>query len=168
MSDTQTLESIKAAAPKGSTHYHIGLQSYLRNDGEEYHPAIAWQVWNIMTASWRSARPDLTPNKIYSAIGHGEIIALAKINIDDMTESMPFELLEGDNDDVKHPTHYQIGAGIQAIDIIKGAMTPEQYKGYLLGNQIKYRMRAGSKGDAAKCIAKADWYRDRLNMEFPA
>ena len=65
--------------------------------------------------------------------------------------------------DVNHPKHYQIAPGVEAIDIIKASLTPEQYRGYLLGNLLKYRLRAGEKGDAAKDLAKADWYKRKLN-----
>ena len=66
-------------------------------------------------------------------------------------------------DDVNLPRHYQIAPDVQAIDIIKASLTPEQYRGYLLGNLLKYRLRAGEKGDAAKDLAKADWYKRKLN-----
>ena len=66
-------------------------------------------------------------------------------------------------DEVNSPKHYQIAPDVQAIDIIKASLTPEQYRGYLLGNLLKYRLRAGEKGDAAKDLAKSDWYKRKLN-----
>ena len=68
-------------------------------------------------------------------------------------------------DDVNHPRHYQLAPGLEAIDIIKSSLTPEGYSGYLLGNLLKYRLRAGEKGDAAKDLAKAGWYRRELNRQ---
>jgi hypothetical protein len=66
------------------------------------------------------------------------------------------------HDDVTNPAHYDLFPGQQAIDVIQAALTPEEFRGYLKGNALKYRLRAGEKGDPAKCLAKASWYRDRL------
>lgn len=38
----------------------------------------------------------------------------------------------------------------------------EEYKGYLKGNIIKYRERAGRKGDAETDHDKARWHYERL------
>lgn len=69
------------------------------------------------------------------------------------------------HDDVTNPAHYDLFPGQQAIDVIQAALTPEEFRGYLKGNALKYRLRAGEKGDPAKCLAKANWYRDRLWQE---
>jgi hypothetical protein len=45
---------------------------------------------------------------------------------------------------IKNP-YYDKG-GIQVLDVIRAKLTPEQYEGYLLGNAIKYRLRANFKG----------------------
>ncbi len=66
-------------------------------------------------------------------------------------------------DPVNHPKHYAIAPGVEAIDIIKASLTPEQFKGYLLGNLLKYRLRAGDKDDLKQDIAKSNWYRNKLN-----
>lgn len=66
-------------------------------------------------------------------------------------------------DPVNHPKHYAIAPGVEAIDIIKASLTPEQFEGYLLGNFLKYRLRAGDKDDLQQDIAKSNWYRERLN-----
>ena len=65
------------------------------------------------------------------------------------------------HDEINSPSHYQMAPGIEAIDIIRKVLTPEQFEGYLLGNMLKYRLRAGSKGPAEKCLAKAQWYQNR-------
>jgi hypothetical protein len=67
------------------------------------------------------------------------------------------------HDPVNNPKHYQIGGGVEAIDIIKASLTSEQFKGYMLGNFLKYRLRAGDKGDLQQDIGKSNWYRERLN-----
>lgn len=67
------------------------------------------------------------------------------------------------DDDVNHPKHYQLGGGLEAIDVIKSVLTPEQYQGYLLGNMLKYRLMAGAKGDAQKDLDKSEWYKKELD-----
>lgn len=59
-------------------------------------------------------------------------------------------------DAVNHPSHYQSGAGIEAIDVIEGFGL-----GFSLGNAVKYVLRAGKKGDAIEDLRKARWYLDR-------
>lgn len=53
--------------------------------------------------------------------------------------------------------HYDSG-GIETLDIIKAKLTPEQFKGYCLGNMIKYSCRANWKGAFARDIQKAGYY----------
>ncbi len=62
---------------------------------------------------------------------------------------------------VKQPTHYQLFDGIEAIEVIARSMTTEMFKGYCLGNILKYRLRAGKKSELAtleKDMAKAAFY----------
>lgn len=66
------------------------------------------------------------------------------------------------HDEVNHPKHYDVAPGLEAYDVIKAVLTPEELRGYCLGNLLKYRLRAGEKGPADTCIAKANWYRDKL------
>lgn len=61
-------------------------------------------------------------------------------------------------DVVNKPSHYQFFEGVEVIGIIASSMTCEQFKGYCLGNRIKYRLRAGNKDDIAQEIAKSDKY----------
>lgn len=65
------------------------------------------------------------------------------------------------SDAVNHPSHYKLFPGQEAIDIIKAALTQEEFMGYLKGNALKYRLRAGNKDDLSQDIAKAEWYRKR-------
>lgn len=64
---------------------------------------------------------------------------------------------------VKQPTHYQLFDNIEAIEVIARSMTQEMFKGYCLGNILKYRLRAGKKGEMAtleKDTAKAEFYKE--------
>lgn len=64
---------------------------------------------------------------------------------------------------VKSPSHYMLFDDIEAIEVIARSMTVEQFKGYCLGNILKYRLRAGKKSELAtleKDLAKADFYKE--------
>ena len=63
------------------------------------------------------------------------------------------------NDPVERPAHYQ-RFGMEVIDIIRHALGPEGFRAYCIGNELKYRLRAGDKGNAAQDIAKAMKYRE--------
>lgn len=66
------------------------------------------------------------------------------------------------HDEVNNPKHYDLFPDQQVIDVIRLALTPEEFAGYCKGNALKYRLRAGDKGDALQCIAKANWYQKLL------
>lgn len=64
-------------------------------------------------------------------------------------------------DMVNSPAHYMQG-GIETIDFIQAKLSPEEYRGYLRGNLLKYASRMGSKGEDD--AGKAAWYAQRLEM----
>lgn len=64
-----------------------------------------------------------------------------------------------EEDVVNRPSHYQVISGIEAIDLIASSLTLEQWRGYCLGNIMKYRLRCGKKDDIAQEIAKSDKYK---------
>lgn len=68
-------------------------------------------------------------------------------------------------DDVNQPPHYKIG-GIETIDMIKAKLTPEEFRGYLKGNVVKYLTRAGYKDDAGKDVDKMVWYATKLQTLY--
>jgi len=63
---------------------------------------------------------------------------------------------------------YQIGGKhyvdlkIQPWDAMQAWMSPDAFKGFLLGNCIKYAARAGKKGDTLEDLRKARHYLDKL------
>ena len=65
-------------------------------------------------------------------------------------------------DMVDSPSHYMLFPDAQVIDIIEKALSPQEYMGYLKGNVLKYRLRAGDKGDLVEDINKAHKYQDWL------
>ncbi|WMX18806.1 nucleotide kinase [Escherichia phage vB_EcoP_PAS7] len=66
-------------------------------------------------------------------------------------------------DDVRKPSHYQVFPDVESIEIIARSMTQAEFKGFCLGNVLKYRLRAGKKSELAtmeKDLKKADFYKE--------
>lgn len=69
-------------------------------------------------------------------------------------------------DNVNHPSHYTAG-DIECIDAINASMSPDEYRGYLKGNVIKYLWRYRlKKGDPLEDIRKAQWYLTKLEKSL--
>lgn len=60
------------------------------------------------------------------------------------------------SDPVNHPEHYTAST-IECIDAIRAALTPEEWRGYIKGNAIKYCWRERYKG-GEQDLDKAIWY----------
>ena len=72
-------------------------------------------------------------------------------------------------DEVQKPAHYNAGK-VEAIEAIEASMSPEEFKGYLKGNALKYLWRYAYKGKPTQDLDKAEWYLARLravNTGFP-
>jgi hypothetical protein len=67
-------------------------------------------------------------------------------------------------DAINHPPHYKSG-GIETIDFIQAKLTVEQFRGYCLGNVIKYASRAELKGGETD-LKKMAWYANRLAATY--
>lgn len=63
-------------------------------------------------------------------------------------------------DMVRKPSHYDFFPGVEAIVIIARSMSEAEFRGYCMGNALKYRLRAGKKFDAAEDLKKADYYKE--------
>lgn len=63
-------------------------------------------------------------------------------------------------DEVNHPPHYTQG-GIECIDAIRAALTPEEFRGYCKGNVLKYTWREKHKQQDI-AMEKAQWYINQL------
>ena len=48
-------------------------------------------------------------------------------------------------DNVNKPSHYQGRFGMESIDALRNFMTPEQLKGFYMGNSLKYILRTKRK-----------------------
>lgn len=63
-------------------------------------------------------------------------------------------------DIVNHPNHYNSYTR-EVIDTMQGSMTPEEFKGYLKGNVMKYINRYQFK-NGVEDLKKAQWYLNKL------
>lgn len=60
-------------------------------------------------------------------------------------------------DMVDKPAHYS-RYGVEAIDALRGTMSPDEFNWFLKGNAFKYLTRAGAKGTLEQDLRKACWY----------
>lgn len=68
-------------------------------------------------------------------------------------------MVENQNETVKKENNdYYQQSAMQPIEVMQAIMTPEQFEGFLLGNIIKYRMRAKYKENYDKDMEKANIY----------
>lgn len=58
-------------------------------------------------------------------------------------------------------SHYK-DMEIEPWDVMQAVLTPDEFRGFLKGNIIKYAMRQGRKGDATEDAAKARHYQSKL------
>jgi hypothetical protein len=65
-----------------------------------------------------------------------------------------------ERDNINSPVHYTSG-GIECIEAIRAALTPEEFRGFCKGNVIKYVWRERLKG-GDESLKKAEWYLKRL------
>lgn len=65
------------------------------------------------------------------------------------------------DDPVNRPAHYTAG-NIECIDYMQDVLTPDEFRGYLRGQVIKYQHRLMAKGNPAQDAAKLAWYANRL------
>lgn len=60
------------------------------------------------------------------------------------------------SDNVDQPPHYN-HANIECIEAIRAALSPEEFRGYIKGNNIKYTWREAYK-NKDEDLRKARWY----------
>jgi len=86
-------------------------------------------------------------------------------NIEKKTRAM-LNFLKGEMEKMEmskdEKSSYYDAGGIETIEIIRAKLTPEQFKGYLLGNTIKYLSRYNFKGMPERDMEKAHNYTDWL------
>jgi hypothetical protein len=78
--------------------------------------------------------------------------------------------MEREEEAITSPAHYKVCEGLEVVDMIRAVLTPEQFRGYCLGNLIKYRMRAGKKTmspmeDLGKAHVYEQWLKEMEQQE---
>lgn len=71
------------------------------------------------------------------------------------------------DDGVRKPSHYQVFEGVESIEIIARSMTVSEFRGFCMGNVLKYRLRAGKKSELAtmeKDLNKAAFYQELFDL----
>lgn len=77
------------------------------------------------------------------------------------------EIKKVGGDGVRKPSHYQVFDGVESIEIIARSMTVSEFRGFCLGNVLKYRLRAGKKSELAtmeKDLKKAAFYQELFDL----
>ena len=68
------------------------------------------------------------------------------------------------HDPVNHPSHYTEG-DIECIDAIESALGVEGFRGYCIGNAIKYLWRYNKK-HGLEDLEKSEWYIKRAQLSM--
>lgn len=131
------LDDAPFSSPNGSPYEYLCADS----DGD-------------LVASMHGGERKLTYNQVMSL----KKTYVDNLNIDKVVSNEDVEAVNQTFDDVKSPKHYQLIEGVESIEIIARSMSAEQWKGFCLGNMLKYRIRAGKKGALQQDIDKANFY----------
>ena len=84
------------------------------------------------------------------------------MSINDVSPNEWDEVSKKFKDNVNSPAHYNTG-DVECIQAIQSALSPEEYRGYLRGNTLKYIWRCNYKGKKLEDLRKAQWYINRLS-----
>ena len=98
-------------------------------------------------------KPEDAYNLRWSHLGNdGDIVRYRLAQVDDVPDVQPVQ----PHDMVNHPPHYTAG-GIECIEAIRAALTPDEFRGHCKANAMKYIWRERNKG-GDESIRKAIWY----------
>ena len=96
---------------------------------------------------------------IMEPVKHGKAALIITNNVQDKPEVR--------DDGVRKPSHYQVFDGVESIEIIARSMTVSEFRGFCMGNVLKYRLRAGKKSELAtmeKDLNKAAFYQELFDL----
>lgn len=113
----------------------------------------------------------LCPAHINQKITLGEIremdIRKPKLEKQEVTPTDDQPYAKAIDDGVHKPSHYQVFDGVESIEIIARSMTVSEFRGFCMGNVLKYRLRAGKKSELAtmeKDLNKAAFYQELFDL----
>lgn len=102
------------------------------------------------------------PSRTHSEVSHSVSALMVTSQAQDTQSKPPVA-----DDGVRQPSYYQVFPGLESIEVIARSMTEAEFRGFCMGNTLKYRMRAGKKSDLAsieKDLAKADFYKELFDQ----
>lgn len=102
-------------------------------------------------------------NKYAERHDKAEALSLAIDFIENCYSAVEVNDDENTNGNAIRPGYYEKSA-MQPLEVMQRIMTAEQFKGFLLGNCIKYRMRCENKGQRDSDMYKARQYAYWLEM----
>lgn len=85
---------------------------------------------------------------------------------DDTCESWEISGEKAPENDIDHPERYGGDTPYECIKVLKAWLSPDEFRGFLKGNAIKYLCRIGKKDEPAKELEKAKWYIDKLKESY--
>ncbi len=145
---------LKDVAVKFDTTYQIVYMLKRNMEGKALKtPKVTKEMLQSVVTDLRAKRK----SRMQSSTSLNAMIKEAE----DARKEMAITMIEPPADPVNHPAHYKVG-GIETIQYIKAKLTPEEYRGYLKGNLLKYSSRIGHKGAAQIDAGKAGWYANAL------
>jgi len=83
----------------------------------------------------------------------------------DMPEDERKAMKKAKPDMVHSPPHYVIG-GIETVDVIEAKLSQQEWRGYLMGNILKYVTRHGYKSEPKEDLEKAQYYLKKLIKSY--
>ena len=151
------IEREQGMAPS-SIYQHMKRLGEKNPNGRGRRPANRLEEVNPVEKKTEVVTPKLDPLPDKTDLGE----------ISHKTEEKPVEVVKSEakaeykvsHDPVNSPSHYTAG-GIEVIEILKAKLTKDEYRGYLLGNILKYTMRHRHK-NGHEDLRKAEWYLKRL------
>ena len=72
--------------------------------------------------------------------------------------------MESESNNVVHPSHYN-RTSVEVIDTLRGMLTDDEYRGFLIGNVVKYISRYSLK-NGIEDIKKAKYYLNLLEKDL--
>lgn len=158
------LRAVGPDAYEGTRRLPNGKFASKRFHGDRAEAELDWRMWGDEEVAAFEARRE----ERRRARQDGADDVPAEEQQDDIPDAVPGPAGERPAEvcgvEVLSPSHYAAnGRSVETIDVLEGVVDglPAR-EAYLLGNVVKYVLRAGLKGEAAPDVAKANNYAWRL------
>jgi len=143
------------------------VRAFIKTNPEAKPPEVAAatgvKLTDVHNTLWRDRTAGVPKRRYKTRAKKNNWETIAVVTTD---TPMHITMEEPKVDMVNSPPHYKVG-GIEVIDFIKAKLTPDEFRGYLQGNILKYSSRVGYKGDASEDVGKLIWYANKLQETFP-